>query len=79
MVAADLALSLAGYGLGTLGGVLVFVELFQLPNYVEYKQNMGTYNLQYSPTEAREYTWAGRVGAILIALAFAFQFVATLL
>lgn len=79
MVAADTALSLAGYALGTLGATLVFVEFFQIPSYVQYKTNMGSYNINYSPTDAREYTWAGRIGALLVALAFAFQFVAALL
>ena len=79
MVAADAALSLAGYALGTLGAALVFVEFFQLPNYVEYRTETGSYNISYSPSDAREYTWAGRVGALLIALCFALQFVAMLL
>ena len=72
-------LSMAGYALGALGGVLVFVELFMLPSYVEYRENIGSYNISLSPKDAREYTWAGRAGALLIALAFALQFVAAFL
>ena len=76
---AAVVVSLAGYALGALGGVLVFVELFMLPSYVSYQENYGSYNIAMSPQEASEYTWAGRVGALLIALAFALQFVATFL
>jgi len=72
-------LSMAGYALGALGGVLVFVEFFQLPSYVTYRENLGSYNVTLSPKDAREYTWAGRAGALLIALAFALQFVAAFL
>ena len=79
MVAYDLVVSLAGYALGTLGGVLLFVELFQLPSYVDYEESFGSYHLTVSPRDAREYTWAGRIGALLIALAFALQFVAAFL
>lgn len=79
MVVASAALSLAGAALGTLGGVLLFVEFFQLPSYVSYNQDIGNYTIQLSPTDAREYTWAGRVGALLVAVAFALQFVAMLL
>lgn len=79
MVAYSLMVSLAGYALGTLGGVLVFVEFFQLPSYVEFVENFGHYQVTMSPQDAREYTWAGRIGALLLALAFALQFVAALL
>lgn len=81
MVAFTLAvtLQLAGYALGAVGGVLLFVELFQLPSYISYRESFNSYNISISPQDAREYTWAGRVGALLVALAFALQFVATLL
>ena len=76
---AAVVLSMAGYALGALGGVLLFVELFQLPSYVTYRENLGSYNLSVSPRDAREYTWAGRAGALMVALAFALQFVAAFL
>ena len=76
---AAVVVSLVGYALGALGGVLVFAELFMLPSYVTYEESYGSYNVSMSPQDAREYTWAGRVGALLVALAFALQFVATFL
>jgi len=79
MAAVSFWLSLAGYALGVLGAGLVFVEFFQLPSYVQYQKTLGNYNVMLSPDDAREYSWAGRIGALLIALAFALQFVATLL
>lgn len=79
MVAIGSAVSLVGYALGTLGAVLLFVELFQLPSYVDYQEALGSYSVTASPRDAREYTWAGRVGALLVALAFALQFVAAFL
>ena len=79
MVAYSVAVELAGYALGALGGVLLFVELFQLPSYVSYQEQYGSYNVSISPNDAREYTWAGRIGALLIALAFALQFLAAFL
>lgn len=72
-------LQLAGYAAGALGGVLLFLELFQLPNYVNYDPDYDDYNVDMAPAEVRQYTWAGRVGALLVALAFALQFVAVLL
>jgi hypothetical protein len=75
---AAVVISLVGYALGTLGGGLVFIELFQLPSYVSYDESFGSYNIKISPKDARQYTWAGRVGALLIALAFALQFVSAL-
>lgn len=71
--------SLAGYALGTIGGVLLFVEFFQLPNYIEYQTEWDSWHIQVSPTEVRQYSAAGRVGAVLVAVAFALQFVAELL
>lgn len=70
---------LAGFGAGTLGGVLLFVEFFQLPSYVNYDQEYDDYNLDMAPRDVRQYTLAGRAGALLISLAFALQFVAVLL
>ena len=71
--------SLAGYAFGTIGGVLLFVEFFQLPSYVEYETDWDSWRIQVSPTDVRQYSPAGRVGAVLIAVAFALQFVAELL
>jgi len=72
-------LRLAGYAIGAVGGVLLFVELFQLPSYISYQETFNSYNISMSPQDAREYTWAGRIGALLLSLAFALEFVATLL
>lgn len=79
MVAYSVAVELAGYALGALGGVLLFVELFQLPSYIDYQEGYGSYNVSISPNDAREYTWAGRTGALMIALAFALEFLAVFL
>ena len=76
---AAVTLQLSGYALGALGAALLFVELFQLPSYISYRESFNSYNIAMSPQDAREYTWAGRIGALLIALAFALQFVAALL
>jgi hypothetical protein len=78
---ADVAttLRLVGAALGTLGAVLVFLELFQLPTYISYDNNMDSYSVDFSPENPRQYTWFGRIGAMLIALAFALQFLATFL
>lgn len=78
---ADVAtmLRLIGAALGTLGAVLLFLELFQLPTYITYDSNMSSYSIDFSPENPRRYTWIGRIGAILIALAFALQFLATFL
>lgn len=72
-------LRLAGYAVGALGGVLLFAELFQQPSYVEYEPEFDSYSVDISPTELRQYTWLGRAGALLVSVAFAMQFVATLL
>jgi hypothetical protein len=72
-------LRLAGYAIGALGGVLLFAEFFQQPSYVEYETEFDSYSLDISPTELRQYTWLGRVGALLVSLAFAVEFAATLL
>ena len=72
------ALELAGYALGALGAGLLFIELFQLPSYLDYQPEFGDYTLTMSPDEPAEYTAAGRVGTLLIAMAFALLFVAAL-
>lgn len=79
MVALAQGLELAGYAVGALGAVLVFFEFFQQPSYVEYSSEYNDYSIDISPTEVVEHTWIGRVGAFLIAVAFALQFFATLL
>jgi hypothetical protein len=71
--------SLAGNAIGTVGGVLLFVEFFQLPSYISYEKEWDNWNVQVSPNEVQQYTAAGRIGAVMIAIAFALQFVATLL
>ena len=72
-------LALAGHAIGTIGGVLLFVEFFQLPSYVTYEKEWDNWNIQVSPNEVQQYSTAGRIGAVMIAVAFALQFVATLL
>lgn len=70
-------LQLAGYALGALGAGLLFIELFQLPTYLDY-QEVGGYRLTMAPDNPAEYTWAGRIGALLLAVAFALLFVSAL-
>lgn len=72
-------LQLSGFGAGTLGGALLFVEFFQLPSYVSYDAEFDDYNVEMSPTTVRQYTLAGRAGALLVSLGFALQFVSVLL
>jgi NhaP-type Na+/H+ or K+/H+ antiporter len=72
-------LRLAGAAIGAVGAVLLFVEFFQVPSYVDYDTDFESYNLVISPTEAREYTWFGRIGALALALAFTLQTVAAFL
>lgn len=72
-------IELIGYALGTLGAALLFLEFFQDPNYVTYNQNSDRYRIQMSIDTVREYTPLGRIGAFLIAVAFALLFVATML
>ncbi|MEF8818308.1 MAG: hypothetical protein V5A31_04040 [Haloferacaceae archaeon] len=71
-------LRLAGSALGALGGLLVFVEFFQTPNYVTYNREWDDYEIEMSPREVREYTWAGRAGGLLVGVGFALLFVGTL-
>lgn len=72
-------LRLAGSAIGVLGGALLFIEFFQQPSYVQYSAEYNDYSVDISPREVREHTWIGRIGAFLISVAFALQFVATFL
>lgn len=72
-------LSLLGYALGTLGGVLVFLEFFQVPSYVAFDEDLGAYNLDIAPEQVREHTWLGRVGGLCLALGFALLFLGAFL
>ena len=78
MAALGGSLSLAGSGLGVLGAVLLFIEFFQVPSYVQYDTDFNEYNMDIAPSEVDEYTWLGRSGALLLALGFALHFVAGL-
>lgn len=73
------ALELAGYALGAVGAVLLFFEFFQLPSYVEYEPEFNDYTVDISPSEVTEHTLVGRVGAFLVAVAFALEFFAVFL
>ncbi|MGM0371404.1 MAG: hypothetical protein ACQEQJ_02730, partial [Halobacteriota archaeon] len=66
-------LHLAGSALGVVGAMLLFVEFFQLPSYVRFDRDFESYSVEISPNDADEYTFFGRAGAILIAVAFALQ------
>ena len=59
---------------GAAGALLVFVEFFQLPSYVEYDRGAGEYTVAFAAENVRTYTWIGRVGALLLALSFTLQF-----
>lgn len=72
-------LRLAGSAIGTLGGVLLFMEFFQMPSYITYNEEIETYDVDPMPQEANEYTAIGRAGAICISIGFALLFVATFL
>lgn len=78
MVAVANALRLLGSALGALGGALVFVEFFQMPNYVEYNAEFQDYRIDTNRTDVQEHTWIGRIGGFCIALGFSLLFVATL-
>lgn len=71
-------IALAGYAIGAFGSLLIFIELFQLPSYVEYKPKLNRYDLQTKPIEMRQYTIAGKAGALMVALAFSLEFIAIL-
>lgn len=70
------SLRLAGAALGAVGAALLFIEFFQLPNYVTYDRDFQSYSVSISPDDADEYTWFGRVGALLLSLAFGLQLAA---
>lgn len=72
-------LQLASTAAGALGGSLLFMEFFHIPNYVTYDPEFDVYGIDQAPDDVRQYTWAGRVGALLVAVAFAVQFVVALL
>jgi len=72
-------LRLAGNALGVVGAVLVFFEFFRQPSYISYNSGVGTYDIDLSPQEIVEHGWAGRIGALLVALAFALNFFAVFL
>lgn len=65
---------LAAYALGTLGASLLFLELFQTPDYVHYNNAQDRYRIKTMANEADEYTNLGRAGALLLAIAFALLF-----
>lgn len=79
MVDYVLWLRLGGHALGALGAVLVFLEFFQVPSYWEYDTELMYYSINHGPNDIQEYTWFGRVGALLVALAFTLQFFAVFL
>lgn len=72
-------LRLAGPAIGAVGAALLFIEFFQLPSYFRYDTDFESYSVDISPEDAQEYTWIGRIGVLLIALAFIIQFLATFL
>lgn len=72
------AVRLAGFAIGALGGVLVFLEFFMEPSYVDYDPDFDSYSLDLSPTTVTEHTWIGRVGGLCVAVGFALQFFAVL-
>jgi hypothetical protein len=79
MVEYDIVIALMGYIVGAFGGLLVFIELFQVPNYVKYKPKLNRYDVEIKPLEVQQYTLAGRVGALMIAIAFSLEFIAILM
>ena len=70
---------LTGAAIGAIGAILLFIEFFQMPSYVNYDTDFESYNLEISPGSASEYTWFGRIGALAVALAFSLQMVAAFL
>lgn len=73
------SLRLVGAAIGAVGAILLFIEFFQVPSYVKYDTDFESYSLEISPTNANEYTWFGRIGALALALAFSLQMVAAFL
>jgi hypothetical protein len=78
MVTVGESLRLAGSALGALGGLLVFVEFFQTPSYIDYNPDFDDYDLDMAPQEVQEHTWVGRTGGLLLGVGFALLFVGTL-
>lgn len=72
-------IELAALAIGTLGAVLLFLEFFQTPSYVSYQKSSDKYRLRMMNDTVEQYTILGRIGAFLIALAFALLFVVRLL
>ncbi len=72
-------LRLAGPAIGAVGAALLFIEFFQLPSYFRYDTDFESYSVDISPDDAQEYTWIGRIGVLLIALAFVVQFLTAFL
>jgi hypothetical protein len=79
MVALAELLRFVGTGLGSIGGLLVFVEFFQTPSYVDYDPDLDSYSIDRMPPEFREHTWLGRLGGLAVAVGFLLLFVATFL
>jgi hypothetical protein len=50
-----------------------------VPSYVKYKPKLNRYDVEIKPLEVQQYTWAGRVGALMIAIAFSLEFIAMLM
>ncbi|MFB6127574.1 MAG: hypothetical protein ABEJ79_09830 [Halolamina sp.] len=67
-------LRLVGAALGAVGGALLFVEFFQVPSYVRYQEELGSWDVDLAPSEVTEHTWLGRVGALSVSLGFALLF-----
>lgn len=79
MVTLAEGLRLAGAALGTVGGLLVFVEFMQYPSYVEYRADFDSYDINIAPDELREHTRLGRAGGLLVGAGFALLFLGELL
>lgn len=79
MVEVVSGLRLAGYAVGAVGAALLFLEFFQLPSYVEYQPEFDSWNVEMAPMDVDQYSWLGRIGALLLALAFGLLFLATFL
>lgn len=69
---------LAAYALGTVGAALLFLEFFQTPAYVSYNEDRDRYRISVMSQEVDEYTALGRVGAFMLAMAFALLFLVRL-
>jgi len=79
MVELVTGLRLAGNAVGAFGALMIFLEFFQLPSYVDYNEEFGTYDISVTIGEVIEHTWLGRLGALCVALAFTLQFLAVFL